>query len=74
MADEHVAEGLGLLAEVTEALVTQQIALLTQWQADSITTETIPEASEADFSAIVERLQSYQQRLAEYQRRLSSRS
>ena len=67
--DEYVAEGLGLLVEVTEALVTQQIAFLAQWQADSAVTQSIPEASQSDFSAIVERLRIYQQRLSEYRAR-----
>jgi hypothetical protein len=67
--DEDVAEGLSLLVEVTEVLVTQQIAFLTQWQADSVATQSIPEASQSDFSAIVERLRIYQQRLSEYRAR-----
>lgn len=73
MSDDHVAEGLGLLAEVTEVLVTQQIAFLTQLQADSAVTQAIPEASQADFSATVQRLRSYQRHLSEYRARLAAR-
>lgn len=68
MSDDRVAEGLGLLIEVTDVLLTQQIAFLTQLQADNAVTQAIPEASQADFSAIVERLRTYPQRLSELAR------
>ena len=70
----QIEEGLDLLVEVSEVLLSQQIAFLVQWQADSETTMAIPKASQPDFSALVERLRAYKQRLAEYRARLPSES